>query len=301
MCHSIVPPSSQEPLVIPNQEPYAILYGVGPVADHVRNVFPSEIDGIDIRINSAALEVPMNGRPLQTVEGLDLDAILSKLKEHKIKRVIFCGNLHSAGTFLHLGSHYIGEAFRTLRSGDLSGFQLSAARIFTLITRKLETAGMSTASILTFDDSIRVKPGYNGSEKFGLNLDLISRIHFRKIRTHSVWPTQAFLATEKDILTRERFSTNKMISNFTPPDSSQDVFFFKFPLKGCDPAIDHPVIGEETIRLLIEKRIKGIIVDPNSTICMQRDDVIRLCDENKMFLYGITQPLEGLRVVSVVP
>jgi len=56
---------------------------------------------------------------------------------------------------------------------------------------------------------------------------------------------------------------------------------------GQEPRADRPTIGLRTILLAAETGLRGVAVEANATIVLDRDDVIRAADEAGLFLVGI--------------
>lgn len=54
-----------------------------------------------------------------------------------------------------------------------------------------------------------------------------------------------------------------------------------------DMALDMPTIGLATVENIIRAGFKGMAVEAGKTMIVDRDSVVRLCDEHKLFLIGI--------------
>src|ERR1700730_8402176 len=105
---------------------YAIIYGVSPVAEHVRRSFPASLHAIDIRINPAAPGTKLGGREVYHVDLIHLDEILSILLRHKVSKAIFCGHPTFRGSYFNFGRHYIARHW-------LNGIIMTAAKFFDTI------------------------------------------------------------------------------------------------------------------------------------------------------------------------
>src|SRR5689334_11197900 len=56
---------------------------------------------------------------------------------------------------------------------------------------------------------------------------------------------------------------------------------------GQEPRADRPTIGLRTVRLAAETGLRGIAVEANATIVLDRDGVVRVADRAGLFLVGI--------------
>jgi hypothetical protein len=56
---------------------------------------------------------------------------------------------------------------------------------------------------------------------------------------------------------------------------------------GQEPRADRPTIGLRTVLLAAETGLRGIAVEANATIVLDRDDVIRAADQAGLFLVGV--------------
>ncbi|MEQ8196157.1 MAG: UDP-2,3-diacylglucosamine diphosphatase LpxI, partial [Rhodospirillales bacterium] len=62
----------------------------------------------------------------------------------------------------------------------------------------------------------------------------------------------------------------------------------KIKKPGQEARADLPTIGVETVARAFEAGLRGIAVEAGGALIVDRDDVIRLADEKKIFLIGIT-------------
>ncbi|HEX3416567.1 MAG TPA: LpxI family protein, partial [Stellaceae bacterium] len=56
---------------------------------------------------------------------------------------------------------------------------------------------------------------------------------------------------------------------------------------GQEPRADRPTIGLRTVLLAAETGLRGIAVEANATIVLDRDEVIRAADRAGLFLVGV--------------
>jgi hypothetical protein len=56
---------------------------------------------------------------------------------------------------------------------------------------------------------------------------------------------------------------------------------------GQEPRADRPTIGLRTVLLAAETGLRGIAVEANATIVLDRDEVIRTADRAGLFLFGV--------------
>jgi len=56
---------------------------------------------------------------------------------------------------------------------------------------------------------------------------------------------------------------------------------------GQEPRADRPTIGLRTVLLASETGLRGIAVEANATIVLDRDEVIRAADRAGLFLVGV--------------
>ncbi|MEM9616402.1 MAG: UDP-2,3-diacylglucosamine diphosphatase LpxI [Pseudomonadota bacterium] len=60
----------------------------------------------------------------------------------------------------------------------------------------------------------------------------------------------------------------------------------KRPKPGQELRVDLPTIGPETVRRAAEAGLKGIAVNANAALIIDRDEVVKLANEHKLFVYG---------------
>lgn len=63
-------------------------------------------------------------------------------------------------------------------------------------------------------------------------------------------------------------------------------------VKTCKPQqdrdLDLPTIGPETVRLCAEKKMAGIVAQAGASLLVEREEVVRIADANKIFVMGVT-------------
>lgn len=62
----------------------------------------------------------------------------------------------------------------------------------------------------------------------------------------------------------------------------------KRPKPGQELRVDLPVIGPETIRLLKQAGLRGVAVEAELALIIDKDEVIRLADQAELFVYGFS-------------
>lgn len=62
----------------------------------------------------------------------------------------------------------------------------------------------------------------------------------------------------------------------------------KRPKPGQELRVDLPVVGPQTIRAAIAARLRGIAVEAETSLVIEREEMIALADEAGLFLYGFT-------------
>lgn len=55
---------------------------------------------------------------------------------------------------------------------------------------------------------------------------------------------------------------------------------------GQDKSLDLPTIGVQTIRLCLESGLDGVVIDAGQSLLIDAQDVVKLADQNKMFIMG---------------
>jgi DUF1009 family protein len=61
----------------------------------------------------------------------------------------------------------------------------------------------------------------------------------------------------------------------------------KFPKKKQDLRIDLPTIGIETLKSCSKAGLKGIVVKKKQNICLDKNQIIRFANKNKMFVMAV--------------
>ena len=96
---------------------------------------------------------------------------------------------------------------------------------------------------------------------------------------------QSVVVTPNAIAAREtEKGTNALIDSCA---NMQNAILVKASKPQQDLALDMPTIGISTVDHIIKAGLKGIAVESGKTIIMDKDDVVRKCDDHGIFLIGL--------------
>ncbi len=205
--------------------------------------------------------------------------IISYLKDNKINDIIFIGAIDRPNLW-GLRPDWITFKFflKTLLKSLGDSSLLSSAR------SEIEKMGFRFHGIHRFLPELLLPGGLLGTVEIHniLNEDITLGVN-EALNWGEQDKGQSILVKNGQILAREdKGGTNKMIENYGEKNAVL--------VKMCKPQQDHdmdlPTIGAKTIQLCAEKNIAGIIGHAGNMLVAERDDVIRLANNNGVFVYG---------------
>lgn len=207
--------------------------------------------------------------------------ILEFFKSQGVKQLVMAGALKRPN-------------FWTLRT-DLYGLKIVLKLLFkkmgddTLlrnIRREIETFGISVAGAHEFLPEILSPVGILG-KIMPTNEDLqIIQAGFIAAKDHGANDKgQSVIVNESGVLGFEDVhGTNALIASCA---GANHALLVKVSKPQQDLALDMPTIGLSTVKNILTSGLRGIAVEAGKTIILDRDDVIRMCDDNGLFLVGV--------------
>ncbi len=99
---------------------------------------------------------------------------------------------------------------------------------------------------------------------------------------------QSVVISKNKLVAVEKFNgTDKLIERSNKIDNSLDKILIKVVKPAQDRRVDIPVIGVNTIYNLMQNGFSGVAVEANATIIDNKERVIKLANENNIFIVGI--------------
>ena len=91
----------------------------------------------------------------------------------------------------------------------------------------------------------------------------------------------------KNLLVEGNKGTQEMIKKVRIIKGRKIGVLVKFPKKKQDLRIDLPTIGIDTLKACCRAGLKGIVVKSKQNVCLNKDQIIRFANKNKMFVMAV--------------
>ena len=206
-------------------------------------------------------------------------SIINLIKEKKCKKVLFAGKI-TKPNFASLrldfkGIYYMPSVIRAAKIGD--------AAIIKSIIKILNNEGIKVISSTFFNPELSLKKG--NYSKFKPNKqDFISikkgKAYFNK--TKSLDHIQALVVKEGKILAKEgKEGTKKMLSKLKKKSGG---ILIKLPKNKQDLRMDLPTIGLQTFKDAKKYGLRGVVLQSNKNIFLDKIDCIKFANKNKIFI-----------------
>ena len=221
--------------------------------------------------------------PIQIAYG-EVDKFLKILHDHKIKNLVFIGGVtkpnFSALKVDKKGAMLLAKIIANKILGDdavlrtvINFFEkegLRILRIDQLLDCVFSSKGTQSNLIPSTDDIIDIDLGVKAIK------------HFAKFDIG-----QAVVVAQKQIIAVEaQEGTDEMIKRCQNlrGDFTKNAILIKMKKPQQIEKADLPTIGIDTVKLCIESNIKGIVIQVNSTLVLNKNEVIKAINDHQMFL-----------------
>ena len=211
--------------------------------------------------------------------------IIDILKKNNCRKVLFAGKVQKPN-FKKLkldlkGIYYIPKIIRASKVGDAAILK-EVINIFK--KEKIKTLNSLTYSPeLSLNKKIYTKVKPSKLDKIDINLAIKT---LKKLNNFSF--SQGAIAREgKNLFVEENKGTQEMIKRVKKIKKNKSGVLVKFPKKKQDLRIDLPTIGIETLNACCTAGLKGIVVRSKQNVCLDKDQIIRFANKNKMFVMAV--------------
>ena len=205
--------------------------------------------------------------------------IIKLIKSKKSKKVLFAGKIAKPNfSSLRLdlkGIYYMPSVIRASKIGD--------AAIIKSIISILANEGIKVISSTFYNPELSLKRG-NYSITKPTNSDIRSiqkaKNYFNEI--NSLDHVQALVVKDEQIIAKEGTQgTKKMLSKLKKNSGG---ILIKLPKKKQDLRIDLPTVGLQTIKDIKRYGCKGLVLKSKRNIFLDKNEVIKFSNKNKIFI-----------------
>ena len=205
--------------------------------------------------------------------------IIKLIKEKNCKKVLFAGKIAKPNfSSLRLdlkGIYYMPSVIRASKIGD--------AAIIKSIINILANESIKVISSIYFNPELSLKKGNYTKIKPNKNDNKSikkAKNYFDKI--NSLDHIQALVFKDEKIIAKEgRQGTKKMLSKVKK--NSQGILI-KLPKNKQDLRMDLPTVGLQTLKDIKKYGLKGLILKSKKNIFLDKEEVIRFANKNKIFI-----------------
>ena len=205
--------------------------------------------------------------------------IINLIKEKNCKKVLFAGKIakpnFSTLSLDFKGIYYMPSIIRAARIGD--------AAIIKSIIKILNNEGIKVISSIFYNPELSLKKGNYSKLKLNKH-DIISikkgKAFFNK--TRSLDHIQAIVVKGDKILAKEgKEGTKKMLSKLKKKTGG---ILIKLPKKKQDLRMDLPTIGFQTFLDIKKYGLRGVVLQSNKNIFLDKVECIKYANKNKIFI-----------------
>ena len=205
--------------------------------------------------------------------------IIKLIKSKKSKKVLFAGKIAKPNfSSLRLdlkGIYYMPAVIRASKIGD--------AAIIKSIINILSNEGIKVISSTFYNPELSLKRGnYSTTKPTKSDIRSIQKAinYFNEI--NSLDHVQALVVKDKKIIAKEgRQGTKKMLSKLRKNSKG---ILIKLPKKKQDLRIDLPTVGLQTIKDIKRYGCKGLVLKSKRNIFLDKNEVIKFSNKNKIFI-----------------
>ena len=211
--------------------------------------------------------------------------IIKTLKKNNCKSVLFAGKVNKPN-FSNLkldlkGVYYIPRIIKASKIGD--------AAILTEVINIFKIEKIKTLNSLHFTPELTLKKGVhtkikpNHNDKIDIKKAVLT---LNKFNSYSF--SQGVVAKNNKIVAVEGIGgTKKMLRKIKTKERKLKGVLVKFPKKKQDLRVDLPTIGIETLTQCKKAGLKGIVLKSKLNVCLDKKQLIKFANKNKMFIAGI--------------
>ena len=208
--------------------------------------------------------------------------IISILKKNNCKKVLFAGKVKKPNFSkikLDLkGIYYLPKIIKKVKLGD--------AALLKEIINIFKKENIQTISSTFFTPEINLSKG-NYSKHRPNKQDLCDIKNAIKAlsKSNQYSHIQSAVSRNNRIILEKKEGTHQMLKKIKKINKIFNGVLVKFPKKKQDHRIDLPTIGLKTIKQCKIAGIKGIVLKHKKNIFLDKNQVIKYANNNKMFIF----------------
>ncbi len=208
--------------------------------------------------------------------------IISILKKNNCKRVLFAGKVKKPN-FSRIkldlkGIYYLPRIIKKLKLGD--------AALLKEIINIFKKENIQTISSTFFTPEINLSKGYYSNYRPNKQdfIDIKNAIRALS-KSNQYSHIQSAVSRNNFIILEKNEGTHQMLKKIKKIKKIYNGVLVKFPKKKQDCRIDLPTIGLKTIKQCKIAGIRGIVLKHKKNIFLDKSQVIKYANENKMFIF----------------
>lgn len=243
-----------------------------------------------VRLQGAADEA-LNAWPGDECAIGEIGKILRLLKEHECDAVVFAGTVHRPD-FKTIKVDWRGAA---LLPKVIAAAARGDGALLSVMVETVEAEGMFVIGAEEVTQEVAAGKGTMGAyepsdddlrdlRKAAQIIEVLGPFDIGQAAVVAEGLALAIEAAEGTDAMLDRCAQMRAAKEATDPCG----VLMKRPKPGQELRIDLPVIGPETIRRVEAAGLRGVAVEAGVAIVIDRNEVIRLANEAKLFVYGFT-------------
>ena len=211
--------------------------------------------------------------------------IINILKENNCKKVIFAGKVKKPNfSKLKLdfkGIYYIARIIKASKIGDVAILK-EVINIFKKEKIKIINS-LSFTPELSFKKGIytKTKPNHEDNKDIKKAVSTLSKLNNYSFSQGVIVKNNKVIAVEGN------GGTSKMLQKIKNKQNTLNGVLVKLPKKKQDLRIDLPTIGLKTLVQCKKACLKGIVLKNKQNICLDKKQLIKFANKNKMFIASI--------------
>ena len=214
--------------------------------------------------------------------------ILSFFKKQKVTDIILAGgvkkpNLHNIKVDLK-GGILLAKILKSKILGDNS--------LLTTIISYIESHQYNILSVDDLLPNLHLSIGNNNNvdtyKTLSTDIELGKNV-ITSLSTYDIGQS-VIIQNSRVIAIEAAEGTDNMIirtKEYIEKKSKQPAILVKLKKASQDRRVDLPTIGVDTIKNLISSHIKGIVIDADNTIVLDKQKLLNFAKKNSIFIYGI--------------
>ena len=208
--------------------------------------------------------------------------IIKTLKENNCKKVLFAGKVNKPNfTDLKLdlkGIYYIPRIIKASKVGD--------AAILKEVINIFKIEKINTINSLSFTPELCLKRGVHTKVKPNHedNIDIKKAILILSKLNNYSFSQGTIVKNNKVIAIESAQGTQKMLQKIKIREKKLNGVLVKYPKMKQDLRIDLPTIGLKTLIKCKKIGLKGIVLKSKLNVCLDKKELIKFANKNKMFI-----------------